>query len=219
MHIADGLELVQSLSPQLRPQQAIYTHTAAGGDGLCEFNGPLSHPARLDDLIHNAVLERLLGRPLVRLEQHFPRNLRVQLQPRQSADAVKVQSQVHGRHADEATLAVHDPVVARQAEGARASKGVARDQSDGRVGVVHQRREQRVEPVGVGVDVGVGLVELQARAPELVREAGDDDRAWRAGLHQLHFDVPQCGDDALGKGDIQAVLGWLVQHYDVDPRC
>lgn len=42
------------------------------------------------------------------------------------------------------------------------------DAGDGGVGVVEKGCQQRVEAVGIGVDVAVGFVEFETGAPELL---------------------------------------------------
>ena len=215
MHITDLLQLLQRLPPKLRPQQPIDPHGGPVRMTLRDLNRPSPHPFRLGDLVHDPVLHRLRTRPLVRLQQHLPRDLRAQLEPGQRPDPVEVQSQVHRRHAEEAALAVHDAVVAAQRERTRPAKGVARHQRDGRVRVVQQRGEQGVEAVRVGEAVRVALVQVEARAPELGVGALDDDGAGGVGWDE-GFDVAERGDDGLREAGGEAVLGQFAHGYYMD---
>ncbi len=70
------------------------------------------------------------------LEQHLAGDAAAELEAGQGADAVEVEAQLDGRHADEAAVGVHDAVVVAEGEGAGAAEGVAGQEGDGRVGEV-----------------------------------------------------------------------------------
>ena len=68
-----------------------------------------------------------------------------------------MQAEVHGRHGDEAALAVHDAVVVAEGVGAGAAEGVAGYEGNGGEGEGGDCGEQGEEAFGVGVGVCVGF--------------------------------------------------------------
>lgn len=119
MHVADPLELLQRLAPELRSQDAVHPrqerqpsvfspirqtpsqkerkkrqrhspHPRLPRPPPSPTDRKTSHLLRLDHRIHDPILQRLPPRPPMRLEEHLPRHLRIQLQPRQRADPVEV---------------------------------------------------------------------------------------------------------------------------------
>ena len=162
MHVTDAFKLLGRLTPELVAQQRVHAHPRLGRPQPRHAQRRLQHAVGLGDLVDDAVGQRLLARPAVRLQQHLARDLRAQLEARQRADAVEVQPQVHRRHREEAARAVHDAVVVGQRERARAAEGVAGQQRDRREWEVQHRGQQRVEAVAVAEGVRVRFVQLEA---------------------------------------------------------
>lgn len=85
----------------------------------------VKHFLRRGNSVDDAILQRLFSRPAMGLEQHLAGDAAAELESREGADAVEVEAQLDGRHADEAAVGVHDAVVVAEGEGAGAAKGVA----------------------------------------------------------------------------------------------
>lgn len=182
---------------------------------LRDLNRPRLHVLWGSNLIHNSVLQRLGARPFVRLEQHLPRNLRAQLQPRQRANALEMQSQVHRGHAEKPALGVHDAIVTAQGKRTGTAERVARDERDRRERVVQQGRQEREEAVGVGEGVAFALVEVEPCAPEFGVGAFDDHAAGLVGADAV-LDMAEGGYQGLSEGGRDAVFGRLLHRDDVD---
>lgn len=95
---------------------------------------------------------------------------------------------------------------------------MASNQSNSRIGVVQQGCQQGIEAIRVSEDIGVGLLQFQACAPELIGNGGDDNRTRKVGPHKLGLDVAQGRDNGLRKVDCEPVLGRFVHSQDVDAR-
>jgi len=132
MHVTDAFKLLGGLAPELIAQQRIHAHLRLWGPQPSHAQRRLQHVLRVGDLVDDAIRQRLLAGPAVRLQQHLARDLRAQLEARQRADAVEVQPQIHRRHREEAARAVHDAVVVGQRERAGAAEGVPCQQRDRR---------------------------------------------------------------------------------------
>jgi hypothetical protein len=125
MDITDSANPLRRLPAQFVPQQTIHSHARASLQSPRHLQRNTQHVLGRRKRVDDAVVARLGARPPVRLEQHLARHARRELEPWEGPDAGEVQTQVHGWHADEAAGRVHDAVVVRQREGARAAEGVA----------------------------------------------------------------------------------------------
>lgn len=138
MHIANPPNLLRRLAPKLVPQQTVHAHLRLSLHRSRFRESDIQHLLRFGDLVHNAVLQRFLARPPVRLEQHLACDLRAKFEAWQEANAGEVQAEIDGRHAEETARSIHDTVVVREGKGAGAAEGVASQEGDSGEGVVEQ---------------------------------------------------------------------------------
>lgn len=92
MYITNPPNLLRGLTPKFIPQQTIHPHLTPPLHIPRLPQRNVQHLTGLRNLIDNTIRKRRLSRPLVRLEQHLARDLRVELETREEADAGEVQA-------------------------------------------------------------------------------------------------------------------------------
>lgn len=153
--------MLASFTVKLASKNTIHIHLRLGRPLPSQLHSNIEHLLGLRNSIDDAILEGLLSRPSVGFEQHFPRDLRVQFQTRQSSNAREMEAEIDGRHGEESPLAVHYAVVVAQCERACAAERVAGDESDCWKWKRHDRRQQWIETFRVGEGVAVWLIQFQ----------------------------------------------------------
>lgn len=192
MDVADAMKLHLCLTPQLIPQRGIDAHLRLGRPAPGQVERDFKHAIWLRDGVDDAVLERLLARPAVRLKQHLACDAAAELEAGQGAYAVKVQAEIDGGHAEEAARRVHDAVVVREGKGPAAAKDVARDEGDGGEGEVDDGVQQRIEAVGIGVRIRVHLGEVQTLCVDFLSSAGGGRACWEYRFGGCAFETLPC---------------------------
>jgi hypothetical protein len=95
MNITNPLHLLRRLPPKFVPQNPINAHLRLRRPLPRQLHRHFKHLLGRRNNVHDPIMECFFARPAVCLKEHFPCDLRRQLEPWERADAVEVQPEVY----------------------------------------------------------------------------------------------------------------------------